>query len=129
MLLYKLHFNVICVTKSTIEAKLNFVNVYHFLSSAETSPSQDLIPLPYHSKELACQSSDSSALQPSAETIEKDCDSVIISDHPQEDDTSDFIFPCQPDTVRADLTQCRYEFYLRQPHIILLRKAVKKLLS
>jgi len=114
VLLCKLHFNVICVAKSTtIEAKLNFVQMYTaFLSSAETSPSQNLIPLPYHCKELAYQSSDSSAFQPSTETIEKDCDSVAISDHPQEDNSSDFIFPCQPDTVRADLSHSRYEFYL-----------------
>ena len=94
--------------------------------------------MPYHSKELACQSSDPSTLQPSTETTERDCDSVAVAEHPQESkttehleesNTSDFIFPCQPDTVRADLTHCRYEFYLGQPHIILLRKAIKKLIS
>ncbi|XP_065882878.1 erythroid differentiation-related factor 1-like isoform X3 [Dysidea avara] len=85
--------------------------LYH---SAETSPSQELIPLPYHSKELACQSSDPSTLQPSTETTERDCDSVAVAEHPQESkttehleesNTSDFIFPCQPDTPKPRFTQ------------------------
>ena len=85
--------------------------------------------MPYHGKELACRSSDSSTLQPSIETTEDNCDSVAITDQSQERDTSDFVFPCQPDTVRADLMQCRYEFYLVQPYMVLLRKDIKKLMS
>lgn len=63
-----------------------------------------LIPLPYHSAVLTNNNEDTNsgqlAPQPPFEGTDKDYDTMAVDCSP-ESRTKDFVFPCQPDTVRA----------------------------
>lgn len=74
--------------------------------SVETASVPDLIPLPYHSTVLTNSSSDDSSTkqivpQLPAEGTQKEYDETLAIDYPPGGHTSDFIFPCQPETVRV----------------------------
>lgn len=62
----------------------------------------DLIPLPYHSSAVTNSNSDDGNTEqlPPQSPVEGTDDRMVI-DRPPGSHTSDFIFPCQPDTVRA----------------------------
>ena len=65
----------------------------------------DLIPLPYHSVVVTNSNSDDGNTeqippQSPVEGTERDDDAMAV-DRPPGSCTSDFVFPCQPDTVRA----------------------------
>lgn len=80
--------------------------LYH---SVETTPVPDLIPLPYHSTLLTKDNNDDSstgqlAPQSPVEEAEKDYDRMAVDCSP-DSHTSDFVFPCQPDTPKQRFTQ------------------------
>ena len=93
-----LNLNIIFVTGDLIS--LNF-----FIFSVESASVPDLIPLPYHSSAITNSNSDDGNTeqippQSPIEGTEKEHDAIVV-DHSPASHTSDFIFPCQPDTVRA----------------------------
>ena len=82
----------------------DLISLNVFIFSVESASVPDLIPLPYHSSAGTNSNSDDGNTEqlPLQSPVEGTDDEMVV-DRPPGSCTSDFIFPCQPDTVRGRL--------------------------